>query len=195
MGQKFAAYNANGAITGFYDAIDSPPPVGITSIEITDQEWIECLSMPGYTVEGGVLVPPVALTDAQELLLAQPSLCIRIDATADAVYIAIGGPSPGRLAEYEQAKADALAFQGNGYAGPVPATVQCWATASNITPETSALNIIATATAWESVLIGVRSARLLGKSAVMAATTTAAAQAAAVAAIANIEAAAEAAST
>lgn len=194
MGQKQAAYDVNGNITAFYDTSDSPAPDGTNTLDITDDQWQECLSNPGYTVTGGALVAPVPLTDAQQLANSQPALCAMIDATADAVYIAIGGPSPGRLAEYEQAKSDALAYQAANWSGNVPATVQCWATASNITAEAAAQSIIATATAWENVLTGVRSARLIGKAAVNAATTTAAAQAAAQTAVANVQAAASAAS-
>ena len=66
MGQKSAAYNAQGAITGFYDSVDSPVPAGVTSvIELTDAQWQTCLGNPGWTVESGSLVPPVPPTAAQ----------------------------------------------------------------------------------------------------------------------------------
>ncbi len=192
MGQKLAAYNAAGAIVAFYDTEDSPAPVGANTIAITDAQWMECLTTSGYTVSGGALVAPVALTAAQQLAAIQPQLCAQIDATADQVYIAIGGPSPGRLAEYQQAKADALAYQAAGYSGTVPATIQCWATASNITAQAAAQSVLTTATQWEGALTAIRSARLLGKSAVTAAVTTIAAQSAALAAIAQIQAVASA---
>ncbi|MGF6664837.1 hypothetical protein QF000_006505 [Paraburkholderia atlantica] len=71
MSQKFAAYNAQGAITGFYDDIDSPVPQGTTAIEITDLQWQTCLGNPGYTVVNGKLAAPAAPTaaelEAQEL--------------------------------------------------------------------------------------------------------------------------------
>lgn len=129
-----------------------------------------------------IAVPPAALTLAQ----VQADLCATIDAAADAAYVAIGGPSPGRLAEYEQAKADATAFKAAGYAGAVPATVQCWATASGMTPQAAADSILATAAQWMAVLNGVRAARLIGKKAVGDAVTVADAETAAAAAIANI---------
>lgn len=61
MGQKFAAYNAQGAIIGFYDSFDSPLPSGVEAIEITDAEWQTCLtSQLPYTVENGALTAPTA---------------------------------------------------------------------------------------------------------------------------------------
>lgn len=188
MGQKLAAFDATGNITAFYDSVDSPAPEGAATIEITDDEWLACISTPGYTIAGGELVPPVVLSAAQQLADLQSSLCSQIDGAADAVYIAIGGPSPGRLAEYQQANTDAQQFKAAGYAGTVPSTVQCWATASNITPQQSADNIIATATAWISALEAIREARLIGKANVNKAANTADAQTAAASAIAQIQA-------
>jgi len=66
MGQKFAAYDSTGAIAGFYDSIDSPAPDGLNTIKITDAQWIECLSNPGYTVSGGTLVAPTPPTAQQQ---------------------------------------------------------------------------------------------------------------------------------
>lgn len=86
MSQKYAAYNAQGAITGFYDDVDSPVPKSVTAIEITDAQWQTCLATPGYTVSGGSLVVPSsayllaqaqtaqigALTQAYDSAIAQP---------------------------------------------------------------------------------------------------------------------------
>lgn len=190
MGQKFAAFGVNGTITGFYDSVDSPVPEGTSVIEITDAQWQECISSSGWTVVNGALVaPPAPVLDQ-----VQAAECTAIDAAADAVYIAIGGPSPGRLAEYQQASTDASAFKTAGYAGTVPVTVSCWAQANpGWTNQQAADDIIATAEKWITALQGIRSARLLGKYAVMQAATVAAAQAAAQAAIANVQTAAEAA--
>ncbi|MFL9907360.1 hypothetical protein [Paraburkholderia sp. RL17-337-BIB-A] len=68
MGQKFAAYNAQGAIMAFYDSVDSPVPEGVTAIEITDAQWQTCIATSGYTVVNGALVaptPPAPPTAAQ----------------------------------------------------------------------------------------------------------------------------------
>lgn len=118
------------------------------------------------------------------------SLCAGIDASADATYIAIGGPSPGRLAEYQQAKADAIAFKDAGYTGTAPSTVQSWATASGMTAQEATDNILATATQWAAALDYIRAQRLQGKANVNAASDAVAAQIAADSAIANIRAAA-----
>lgn len=58
MGQKYAAYDAQGAIIAFYDSEDSPAPEGAQAIEITDDQWQACLSSPLYKVAGGALVAP-----------------------------------------------------------------------------------------------------------------------------------------
>jgi len=60
MGQKFAAYDAQGNITSFYDSEDSPVPAGVNAIGITDSQWQACLSTPGYKVVSGALVAPTA---------------------------------------------------------------------------------------------------------------------------------------
>ncbi|CAB3742462.1 hypothetical protein LMG24238_06886 [Paraburkholderia sediminicola] len=65
MGQKFAAYNSQGAIVAYYDSDDSPPPASATTIEITDSEWLICLATPGYTVVDNAIVAPPAPTAAQ----------------------------------------------------------------------------------------------------------------------------------
>ena len=107
------------------------------------------------------------------------TLCAQIDASADAAYIAIGGPSPGRLAEYKQAKADADAFKAAGYTGSVPDTIACWAEARAWTAEQACDDILITAASWEIALSVIRRQRLIGKANVNAASDAAAAQAAA----------------
>lgn len=71
MGQKLAAYNAQGAITAFYDSVDSPAPAGATTLPITNAQWQTCLAQPGWTVANGVLVAPPAPMAAQLLAQAQ----------------------------------------------------------------------------------------------------------------------------
>ncbi|KVN23559.1 tail fiber assembly protein [Burkholderia pyrrocinia] len=43
MGQKFAAFDAQGNITAFYDSIDSPVPQGVPVIEISNEQWLGML--------------------------------------------------------------------------------------------------------------------------------------------------------
>lgn len=50
MGHKFAAYNAQGAITAYYDSVDSPVPSGVNAIEITDAQWQAAISTQGYPI-------------------------------------------------------------------------------------------------------------------------------------------------
>jgi hypothetical protein len=115
------------------------------------------------------------------------TLCAQIDAAADTAYIAIGGPSPGRLAEYKQAKADADAFKAAGYAGSTPDTIACWAEAKAWTAEQACDDILTTAASWEMALAVIRRQRLIGKANVNAAADATAAQTAADAAMAIIQ--------
>ncbi|CAG9218699.1 tail fiber assembly protein [Burkholderia vietnamiensis] len=39
MGQKFAAFDAQGHITAFYDSVDSPAPADVKVVDISDDEW------------------------------------------------------------------------------------------------------------------------------------------------------------
>jgi hypothetical protein len=177
---------------GFYDsAVGGVVPVDAVEITTDTHAALMLAQAQGDRIEPDaagkpIAVPPAALTLAQ----VQASLCAAVDAAVDDAYVAIGGPSPGRLAEYQQANNDATAYKAAGYAGVVPQTVQCWATASGITPKAAADSILATAVQWMAVLNGVRSARLIGKGTVNAATTVADAEAAAATAIANVTAAA-----
>ncbi|KWC13804.1 phage tail assembly chaperone [Burkholderia ubonensis] len=39
MGQKLAAYDKQRSIVAFYDTTDSPAPMGVNVVEISDDEW------------------------------------------------------------------------------------------------------------------------------------------------------------
>ncbi|MGE8065576.1 hypothetical protein [Pseudomonas sp. NPDC089569] len=55
MGQKFAVYDSTGLITGFYDESDSPVPQDANPdaiIQLTDAEWLLCLSVPHGVIDG-----------------------------------------------------------------------------------------------------------------------------------------------
>ncbi|WP_248806041.1 hypothetical protein [Pseudomonas sp. MWU13-2100] len=71
MGQKFAAYDANGDVIAYYDDIDSPVPGGVTAIEITEAQWLGCISSQGWRVSDGTLVEPVPPTSGELLVEAQ----------------------------------------------------------------------------------------------------------------------------
>ncbi|MGC2970402.1 phage tail protein [Paraburkholderia aspalathi] len=46
MKQKFAAYDAQRLVSGFYDSIDSPVPDGVPNVPITDEQYAFLLA--GY---------------------------------------------------------------------------------------------------------------------------------------------------
>jgi hypothetical protein len=115
------------------------------------------------------------------------TLCSQIDASADASYIAIGCPSPGRLAEYKQAKADADAFKAASYEGTVPDTIACWSEAKAWTNQQACDDILTTAASWEMALAAIRRQRLIGKANVNAAADATTANTAADAAMAIIQ--------
>lgn len=180
------------ATVGFYnDDVNAQIPPD--AVEVTPEAYAALLAAQasGSRIQADangspIAIAPAPLTFADE----QALLCARIDATADAAYIAIGGPSPGRMAEYQQAETDASAFKAAGYSGVVPSTIDCWAQAKGWTAQQAADDILATAAAWRGALQSIRSARLLGKASVNATSTLQDAQAAADAAIANVQSAA-----
>lgn len=90
MGQKFAAYNAQGAIIGFYDSVDSPVPAGVTSvIAITQAQWLVCInSQPPFTVANGALVAPLPPTAAELLAAAQSSQLAALSSACAAAIVA-----------------------------------------------------------------------------------------------------------
>jgi hypothetical protein len=88
MGQKLAAYDANGNIIAFYDSADSPVPDGANAIEITNAQWQACLGSPGaYSVDSGALVAAAAPTAAELLATAQAAQIAALSAScAAAIY-------------------------------------------------------------------------------------------------------------
>ncbi|WP_261513125.1 DUF4376 domain-containing protein [Burkholderia multivorans] len=88
MGQKLAAYDAQGNITAFYDTVDSPAPADVSVIEITDAQWMTCHATPGYTVANGALVEPKPPSAAQQLASAQAVQIAVVNAACQAVIVA-----------------------------------------------------------------------------------------------------------
>ena len=63
MGQKYASYNASGAVIAYYDSVDSPPPSTATTIAITNSQWLAAIASPyPVTVANGALVIPTGPT-------------------------------------------------------------------------------------------------------------------------------------
>lgn len=99
MGQKFAAYSAQGAITGFYDSTDSPAPPGIDIIKISDEQWHACISQQGqWYVSNGALsqVPPPSaaeqLADAKAIQTSKISAACAAAIISGATSSALGVP-------------------------------------------------------------------------------------------------------
>ncbi|HDR9225286.1 phage tail assembly chaperone [Burkholderia vietnamiensis] len=44
MGKKFAAFDAEGNITAFYDSVDSPVPERVSAVEIDYGEWLDLVA-------------------------------------------------------------------------------------------------------------------------------------------------------
>lgn len=124
-----------------------------------------------------------------KLPLGAAQLCAaeQIDETADNARVAVVGNSL-RVVEYQLAEQEALAFQAAGFEGDVPATVQAWADAADLSPQAAAESILAEASAWKGALYAIRAARLKGKQAALKAASHDDAEAIADAAIAAINA-------
>ena len=118
----------------------------------------------------------IKLPTPEELraLQAPPAVDLRVkytrmvDADVDFLYgKVIGNRGP----EYTLAESDAQAFSARGFALPVPATVQVWATVKNWNPQQAAENILAQSAAWRAAQIAIRQYRLSAKEALRVATT------------------------
>lgn len=180
---------------GFYDdSIHEVMPVDAVSVADDVYQAIFADQSNGASIQSDANGNPIPVfPPAFTLAEIQAQGCSNIDSAAQAVYNGIGSSSPGMLAEYQQANADAQAYKAAGYTGAIPATIECWVTASGMTPQAATDNIIETAGAWIGCLNAIRAARLLGKAAVKKATSITDAQAAATAAISQIQAIASAA--
>ena len=97
----------------------------------------------------------------------------KIDADTDSIYGTMLG---NRGEEYTLAANEAKAYKDAGYTGPVPGSVQSWATAKAWTTTQAADDILTTAAQWLGAQSAIRSARLLRKEQVRAATSDTAAR-------------------
>jgi hypothetical protein len=124
MGQKFAAYNAQGAITAYYDSIDSPPPSGILTLSVTEPEWLTCISNPGWTVENGALVAPVPPTAAQiatQMLIqsAQSALSAGLSVASTSTAALNGTYAVDQLSQMDVIAIETSLNAGKGFPGGV----------------------------------------------------------------------------
>ncbi len=130
MGQKYAAYTTSGTISGFYDAVDSPPPKTAQLLKITDAQWLACLATPGFSVANGALSPPPAgsaLAQAQAQLGASLSLVCQAQITAGFTSQALGASYsyPSQLTDQHNLTFAALAALGPGLAASWSAPLMC----------------------------------------------------------------------
>lgn len=129
MGQKFAMYDVQGSITGYFDSVDSPVPTGVTNvIQISDAQYQASLGSSGCKVIAGALVTPAAPTAAQLLAQAQAAQISLIEAAYQAT---IQQPVSymGATFQADQSSQDVLAK--SLVAGAVPAGM-FWLDANNV---------------------------------------------------------------
>lgn len=153
MGQKIAAYNANGAIIGFYDDKDSPAPnplpTGIKLLNITDAQWQTCLSNQGWTIANGTLVAPVPPTAAQALQNAKDAQIALINNGCNATLQVIVAPYPPmEMATWPSQLSEAQAYTANN-AAPTP-TLSVIALAAGQTVAAQAASVLAKAAAYQA---------------------------------------------
>jgi hypothetical protein len=126
MSQKYAAYDSTGAIVAFYDSVDSPAPAGTSMIEITDDQWLECLATRGYTVSNGTLVAPAAPTEEDLLVAAKATKIVDLyeayqaDVQVSVEYTTVAGV--GKTYQADTASQNTLLVATTGYnlAGATP---------------------------------------------------------------------------
>ncbi|HEF4743291.1 TPA: hypothetical protein SAO08_003143 [Burkholderia multivorans] len=88
MGQKQAAYDAQGNIVAFYDTVDSPAPEGVSVIEISDAQWQTCINEQGqWHVSNGALAQIPPPTSAQLLSSAQTARNAVLNAACSAAIM------------------------------------------------------------------------------------------------------------
>lgn len=191
MGQKFAAYDKNGTITGFYDAdINPAAQIPAQAIEITDEQWLDCISNTGLRAVNATSMAVITVTPPPVPLAAvQASACNQIDAAAGqarAKYVTVTSM---QSAVYEMKYDEAARYQAatSPNATDYP-HLNAEATQTNMPIAIVAANVISTRNAWVQVSAMIEGYRLGGKQAVTAATDAAGVQIALTTALDNLDA-------
>lgn len=109
-----------------------------------------------WLAAGNEPLPAPAPTLAERITWA----VLKIDADTDALIRDVIGE---RGNEYKLADEHARSFKAAGYAGTVPASVQCWADATGWTATQAADDIIATSNDWLGAQDAIRANRLARK--------------------------------
>ena len=92
MGQKYASFNSSGAVIGYYDSVDSPPPSGADVIKITNSQWLAAISSPyPVSVNNGELVIPSGPTLTQAQATQKSLVTTGYNAATDYVPVTIDG--------------------------------------------------------------------------------------------------------
>lgn len=131
----------------------APPAFNSTSENVTE-------AAPEFVGGKWTQAWTVATASAEERLARVDAFCRKIDADVDVIYAAVQG---NRVTEYLIAESDATAYKAAGYAGTVPQSVACWATAKAKTSQWAADDILATAVAWRGAQSNIRAMRLACK--------------------------------
>lgn len=92
----------------------------------------------------------------------------KIDRDVDYLYSMVVG---NRETEYLLAESEARAFAAALYQGPVPTTVQDWASIKNWTPQQAADDVLFTANLWRNLQLSIRNNRLTYKNDLQSATS------------------------
>lgn len=126
---------------------------------IADGTHFQLSILGDYTLldDSQYVPPPIDLTPIKAKAIQA------IDVDVDKIYADVIG---NRGTEYAEAEREALDFKAAGYTGPVPPTVQSWATVKNWTPQAAADDIIGQATAWRNAALSIRANRLKEKEAI-----------------------------
>jgi hypothetical protein len=121
MGQKYAAYNPQGAITAFYDSVDSPVPAEVNAIEITDAQWQTCINEQGqWYVAYDTLAQVLPPSAEQQLATAQASQVATLrEACAEAIMSGFSSAALDSTYSYpstitDQSNQQAIASNANG---------------------------------------------------------------------------------
>ncbi len=130
MTQKYAAFDAQGSITAFYDSVDSPVPAGVNVIEITHDQWLACISQQGqwYVADGALAqVPPP--TAEQQLAVAQQAQMDVLDAACkEAVYAGFSSSALGTAHTYPALDTDQQNLSASVLASLMPSVGSGWTT-------------------------------------------------------------------
>lgn len=131
MAQKYAAFDAQGSITAFYDSVDSPPPEdGAGVIEITQEQWQACLVQPGqWRVENAALVQVPPPTAEQQLAVAQQAQVAVLDAACKAaIYAGFLSSALGTAHTYPALDTDQQNLSASVLASLMPSVGSGWTT-------------------------------------------------------------------